>query len=382
MRTQIVSMGLRAWLVGCVVVALAGAARAQTTTSTVVTTSTVTSTTVPPGLVHQICFKAKDSLRLHSPDPTWLQVVNTQLGAQNCTIVGGPRYVCMPVTATIVGTVDGSVANGPSVPMDLTPLTTEQLIYQDRLCYKVKCLDRPNINEDTVLYSDEFATRQITHFKAGLVCGPAMQALCGNGVLDYGEDCDDGNNASNDCCNPLCKAEAAGKVSGCADTDNITCTEAACDGAGHCSQTGILSATSKVCTDTDNNPCTVAHCDGLGGCDQSGVLQPTSTPCADTDNNSCTQARCDGLGGCEQLGNVLADNAPCGDTDNNACTRALCSGGSCNQDVPTALGSTCPDDGTDACTTPGCDGAGTCDQEFLLRNCTPLTCNPSNGQCQ
>src|SRR5262245_4448986 len=369
MRTQIVSSGLRALLVGCVMVASASSLRAQATT-----TSTVTSTTVP-GLVHQICFKAKDSLRLQSPEPTWLQVVNTQLGAQNCTIVGGPRYICMPVTASIVGTVNGSV-DGPFVPMDLVPLASEQLITQDRLCYKVKCLDRPNINEDTILYSDEFATRQIVHFKAGLVCGPAMQALCGNGVLDYGEDCDDGNNAGSDCCNPLCKAEAAGKAPGCADTDGETCTEAACDGAGHCSQTGIL-PTGKVCTDSDNNPCTASRCDGLGACDQSAVLQPTSTGCSDTDGNTCTQARCDGLGGCNQLGNVLADGATCGDTDGNACTRAVCGSGTCHQDVPTALGSFCLATDTDLCTMPGCDGAGACDQAYLIRNCTsPETCNP------
>ena len=385
MRTQI-SLGLRACLVGCMVAAFAGAAGAQetsTSTTTVSSTSSssVTSTTQPSGLVHQICFKGKDSLRLRSPDPTWLQVVNDQLGAQNCTIVGGPRYICIPVTASIVGTVEGSVANGPAAPIALTPLASEQRITQDRLCYKVKCLDRPNFNDDTVLYSDEFATRQMARFKAGLICGPAMQALCGNGVLDYGEDCDDGNNVASDCCNPLCKAEAAGKATGCIDNDNNTCTEAACDGDGHCSQTEIQ-PDGKVCTDTDTNPCTTSRCDGAGTCNQSAVFQPTTTGCSDTDGNSCTQARCDGAGGCEQRGVVLADGATCTDEDNNPCTRAVCNSETCHQDISVAAGSGCTDTDNDQCTTARCDGAGGCNQEYFVRNCSPEVCNPSNGQCE
>src|SRR5262245_467068 len=117
------SFPYRLLVIGCMLTAPLGAAHAQTTT---------TSTTLP-GLVHQICFKAKDSMRLRSADPAWLQVVNDQLGAQDCSIVGGTRYVCTPVTATVTAPVDASVANGPYAPTDLTPLPTEQRITQDRV---------------------------------------------------------------------------------------------------------------------------------------------------------------------------------------------------------------------------------------------------------
>jgi cysteine-rich repeat protein len=360
---------------------------AQTTTTTGPTTSTsltpsTTSTTLAP-MVHQLCFKVSDSLRLRSPDPAWLELANAQLGAQNCRVVGGSRFVCVPVTARVTGTLEGSVGSAPYTPIGLGALPTEQAITQDRLCYKVKCLDRPNLADETVLYSDQLETRQVGRFKAGLICGPAIQALCGNGTLDFGEECDDGNNVDRDCCTGLCKAEAAGKITGCIDNDANVCTEAACDGLGHCLQTGILPTNTKACTDSDNNPCTVARCDGAGACDQLGVLQPTSTTCTDSDGNDCTQARCDGAGACDQNGIVRADGSTCTDSDGNSCTRAQCSSGVCDQTVLLAPGTICTETDGNLCTTPGCDGAGTCDQNFFVRNCTlPAVCNPSTGQCQ
>src|SRR5207245_3600351 len=52
--------------------------------------------------------------------------------------------------------------------------------------------------------------------------------VCGNGILDRGEQCDDGNNVDGDCCSSSCRFEAAG--SACDDgnpcTANSTCTAA------------------------------------------------------------------------------------------------------------------------------------------------------------
>lgn len=59
-------------------------------------------------------------------------------------------------------------------------------------------------------------------------------AACGDGALDVGEACDDGNFAAGDCCSPTCTAEAAGAP--CA-SDGFVCTTDACDGAGSCAHT-------------------------------------------------------------------------------------------------------------------------------------------------
>src|SRR5262245_15502949 len=56
-------------------------------------------------------------------------------------------------------------------------------------------------------------------------------SLCGNGMLDGDEDCDDGNNAGGDCCDAACRFELAG--SPCPGDDD-PCTTDFCDGNGSC----------------------------------------------------------------------------------------------------------------------------------------------------
>ncbi len=57
---------------------------------------------------------------------------------------------------------------------------------------------------------------------------------CGNGVLDPGEQCDDGNLVNGDCCSAGCQYEASG--SSC-ENDLSPCTRDVCDGAGTCTHT-------------------------------------------------------------------------------------------------------------------------------------------------
>jgi cysteine-rich repeat protein len=54
---------------------------------------------------------------------------------------------------------------------------------------------------------------------------------CGNGVLDRGEACDDGNFIDGDCCSSSCTVEPTSQT--CAD-DRNACTADHCDGAGAC----------------------------------------------------------------------------------------------------------------------------------------------------
>jgi cysteine-rich repeat protein len=54
---------------------------------------------------------------------------------------------------------------------------------------------------------------------------------CGNGVVDTGEQCDDGNTETGDCCSSTCQFESSG--SACA-ADEDFCTDDVCDGAGTC----------------------------------------------------------------------------------------------------------------------------------------------------
>jgi len=54
---------------------------------------------------------------------------------------------------------------------------------------------------------------------------------CGDGILDGGEQCDDGNNANGDCCSSVCTFEVAG--SPCTGT-SLCSVAGQCDGAGSC----------------------------------------------------------------------------------------------------------------------------------------------------
>ena len=99
---------------------------------------------------------------------------------------------------------------------------------------------------------------------------------CGDGVLDAGEACDDGNQLDGDCCSSACTFEAAGSV--CDDASACTETDV-CDGGGSC--TGAL----VVC---DNG----LFCDGEETCDPATGCQ-SGTPVGVDDGVSCTEDSCD-----------------------------------------------------------------------------------------
>jgi cysteine-rich repeat protein len=365
-----------------VAVAFASPVRAATTTTTSETSTSTsiapgsTTTTLPPPTTHLQCFRAKDPLRLKGPAP-WLDLVGPQLKAEQCSIVGSYRLVCLPVGRTITQPIQQAIGTGPFKPFTPTPLPTEEELTQDRICYRIRCT-KGALPDPATKFIDEFGSRVVTKTSSYLLCGPAVKALCGDGVIDPGEQCDDGNAKSGDCCSSTCQLEAAGAT--CVDTDANVCTVAQCDGAGTCDQT-VPKPLGTTCPDTDGKECTVAQCDGAGLCDQT-ASKPVGTACTDTDGNGCTAAQCDANGNCDQTVPEPAGTA-CTDTDGNGCTAAQCTGaGICDQTVLKATGTLCTDTDGNLCTRAACN-TGTCVQDFFVRQCTlPATCNTGTGQCQ
>jgi cysteine-rich repeat protein len=129
--------------------------------------------------------------------------------------------------------------------------------------------------------------------------------VCGNGQLDVGEQCDDGNTVSGDCCSAACQLEAAGT----ACDDGLFCNDGeTCDGAGSC---GGGSA-----TDCDDGiGCTVDSCNETGDvCDH------------DPDDSTCDDDLfCNGVESCDALQDCVPGAVvDCDDAD-------ICTDDSCNE---------------------------------------------------
>ncbi|MDX1764268.1 MAG: hypothetical protein R3231_08105, partial [bacterium] len=190
-------------------------------------------------------------------------------------------------------------------------------------------------------------------------------AVCGNGTIEAGEDCDDGNTLDGDCCSANCLFETNG--SPC--PDGVFCNgDETCDGAGACLAGPIppcsdgVDCTVDTCdpttddcinTPNDNNcPDDGAFCTGDEFCDAVVDCTSTGDPCdvgttCNEDTDTCDAAQDCGNG-------ILDTGEECddGNTMDGDCCSANCT-------FETA-GSSC-DDGLFCNGEDTCDGAGTCD---------------------
>ncbi|MGH2668048.1 MAG: beta-propeller fold lactonase family protein, partial [bacterium] len=132
--------------------------------------------------------------------------------------------------------------------------------------------------------------------------GPLDQAVaifrvivCGDGIVDASEECDDANSASGDCCSSSCLLEAA--ASPCLD-DGDPCTADTCDGAGTCvhPDNGICPRCGNGIL-TANEDCDDGNTAGGDCCAASCRFEPAGSPCA-ADASACTADACDGGGTC------------------------------------------------------------------------------------
>ncbi len=140
---------------------------------------------------------------------------------------------------------------------------------------------------------------------------PPPAAVCGDGILEGTEDCDDGNTADGDCCSSTCAFETGGCDDGefCNGADTCdgagTCTHAGdpCAAGGECNATcnegtdDCFDAAGGACGSSADTVCDDADtCDGGGGCQANNASAATECrPAAD----ACDVAEsCDGFGGC------------------------------------------------------------------------------------
>ena len=109
--------------------------------------------------------------------------------------------------------------------------------------------------------------------------GPVTGTKCLNGVIDPGEDCQDGNFDDGDCCSSRCRSEPPGAACG---SDGNVCTDDVCDGAATCTHAP------NTVSCNDDNACTAGDVCVGGTC--AGVPVPARA-CAQAQTCERTVAR-------------------------------------------------------------------------------------------
>jgi cysteine-rich repeat protein len=117
--------------------------------------------------------------------------------------------------------------------------------------------------------------------------GTRIPAACGNGLVDPGEECDDGNLIPGDGCDPLCHIEPCATCTGSPSVCTPTAGGHVCDNGDPCTmhacENDVCVATGPTNCD-DGNPCTLDSCEAPSGC--------VHTP----DVRSCRSAAVNGFG--------------------------------------------------------------------------------------
>jgi len=127
--------------------------------------------------------------------------------------------------------------------------------------------------------------------------------ICGDGFLDAGEQCDDGNVLDGDCCSSTCQLEPNGIP--CQDGD-------ACTTGDTCSAGTCIGGPPPNCD--DGNQCTADSCDHALGCQN--LAQPNDTPCDDGQPVICSLPYTCQEGLCTAGGGDMDGDQVCNDDDN------------------------------------------------------------------
>src|SRR5438309_66424 len=151
--------------------------------------------------------------------------------------------------------------------------------------------------------------------------------ICGNGILETKESCDDGanNGTAGSCCTTTCTFKTNGTA--CTDDGNV-CTTDTCNGT----------VGSPLCVHNPGNGGTICRAATSGGCDVAETCTGSSSTCPADGFQSSTFTCRAAAGECD-----LAETCP-GNSPN------------CPADSKKASGTPCTDDGN-VCTTDTCDGS-------------------------
>jgi hypothetical protein len=215
---------------------------------------------------------------------------------------------------------------------------------------------------------------------------PAKCPVCGNFILESGEQCDQGYNGGQ-CCGTNCRFRADGTActdgNACSNADQ--CLSGACTGGSpvvcapsdQCHVAGVCSPSTGLCSNpikTDGSACTDGNACTLGDACRSGTCRGSSSvTCPALDQ--CHVGSCDPQSGA-CVNTAKADGSEC--IDGDACTLGdSCIGGTC------VSGATRDCNDHMSCTDDSCSAATGCahaDAETCV-GCDAAECDACGAAC-
>lgn len=212
-------------------------------------------------------------------------------------------------------------------------------------------------------------------FNSGASSKLVLTTTCGNGVVDSGEVCDDGDTDDGDGCDRFCTVEQCWSCDGGSPTTCTGLTGPSCDDGLYCN--GADTCNAGACSGHAGDPCS----DGpqcANSCNEY-----TDSCSSNLDYNQCDDGQfCNGFDYCL---NGLCDQHsgdPCTGPDGDANCHESCdeTSASCTANDPD--GSPCPADGLpctqDVCVAGVCHSPVVCDDDD---SCTQDSCNEMDGSC-
>jgi len=205
-----------------------------------------------------------------------------------------------------------------------------------------------------------------------IVDAAILGACCGDGVVEPGEQCDDGNLVDGDCCSSSCQFEPS----------TTTCRPA----AGPCDVAEFCTGTSGTCPADSFKPDTFECRGATGSCDVAELCTGTSATCP-TDAFQPATAECrPAAGACDAAEFCTGTSGLCpADAKSTAVCRAA-AGGCDVAESCDGVSNDCPADGLKASTVKCRASAGPCDQsEFCTgtsATCPADTFKPATTKCR
>lgn len=203
--------------------------------------------------------------------------------------------------------------------------------------------------------------------------------VCGDGTVQSGEACDDGNNVNGDCCSSTCTFEPNGSACGSATSADCDMPDT-CDGAGTCNTNRVAAGTTCRAS--------VGLCDAAETCDGTSPSCPPDAPSPAGAVCRASTSTCDAVEQCDGVSTTCPPDAAA-----NAGVVCRASAGPCDvAESCDGVSTACPADaGANAGTI--CRAAnGVCDVAEACDGTSPAcpadvganagtVCRPANGVC-